>query len=141
MRAKKYTKETILLLDVQERPTFDVFNIGDMVAVSQVIVEEGKKRVQVFEGNVIARHNKGISSTFTVRKIGANGVAIERIFPYYLPTIQAVKCVKQGDVRRAKLYYVRDRIGRDARIKEKIVTKQQRLAKEEQAGRESKAAE
>lgn len=129
MRATKYTKETILLIDVQERESFDAFAIGDTVAVSQVITEDGKKRVQVFEGNVIARHNKGIASTFTVRKIGANSISIERIFPLYLPTIQSVKRLKQGEVRRAKLYYIRDRIGKDARIKEKVVSKQ-RVVKE-----------
>lgn len=118
MRAKKITKETLLQLDVIDRG-FDHFAIGDTIAVSQAIQEGGKERIQIFEGDVIARHNKGLGTTFTVRKIGAHGIAIERIFPLYSPIIRGIKRVTQGSVRRAKLYYIRERVGRHARIKEK----------------------
>ena len=82
--------------------------------------------MQVFEGDVIAMHKKGISSTFTVRKIGANAVAVEKIFPFYAPLVESIKFIRKGKVRRAKLYYIRERIGKAARIKEKVLTKQQR---------------
>jgi|GEM_PF-291667 len=78
-----------------------------------------KERLQSFEGDVIARHNHGASSTFTVRKIGAQGVAVERILPIYSPLVDSISIVKKGDVRRAKLFYVRDRVGKAARIKER----------------------
>jgi len=120
MKAKKLTKETIGDLGITER-SFPEFNIGDTVAVSLRIKEGDKERVQAFEGDVIAKHNKGASSTFTVRKISEGGISVERILPFYSPLIAGIKVVKQGDVRRAKLYYVRDRVGKAARIKEKIV--------------------
>lgn len=123
MRAKKFTKETILQIDVKDRG-FDPFKVGDSVAVHQSIVDEGgKERVQVFEGAVIAMHNKGIASTFTVRKIGAHGIAVERIYPYFAPFIKNVKRIKQGKVRRAKLYYVRNLIGKAAKLKELVVSR------------------
>ncbi len=125
MKAKKYTKETILDIDVAKRD-FPEFAIGDTIAVSQRIREGDKKRLQVFEGDVIAMHKKGISSTFTVRKIGANAVAVEKIFPFYAPLVESIKFIRKGKVRRAKLYYIRERIGKAARIKEKVLTKQQR---------------
>ncbi|MDP3888996.1 MAG: 50S ribosomal protein L19 [bacterium] len=100
--------------------TFPEFGPGDLVAVSQRIKEAGKERLQVFEGDVIAIKNNGISSTFTVRKISAHGVSVERIFPLNSPLIKSIEVIKKGDVRRAKLYYVRDRVGKSARIKEKI---------------------
>jgi large subunit ribosomal protein L19 len=71
--------------------------------------------------------NNGPSSTFTVRKIGANSVAVERIFPFYSPLIETVRFVKKGKVRRAKLYYMRDRIGKAARVAEKVLTKEQKV--------------
>jgi large subunit ribosomal protein L19 len=120
MKAKKLTKETIGELGIHDR-SFPEFNIGDGVEVSLRIKEGDKERVQVFGGDVIARHNKGASSTFTVRKISEGGISVERILPVYSPLIAGIKVVKKGDVRRAKLYYVRDRVGKAARIKEKIV--------------------
>jgi large subunit ribosomal protein L19 len=120
MKASKYTKETILSVDTQDR-SFPEFNPGDTVAVNQKVIEGDKSRIQTFEGDVIAVSNNGISSTFTVRKIGAHGVAVEKIFPYYSPLVDSIALVRKGDVRRAKLYYVRDRVGKAARIKEKIV--------------------
>lgn len=120
MKANKFTKETIDAVGTHDR-SFDKFQVGDTIAVDQKVVEGDKSRTQRFEGDVIAMHNHGISSTFTVRRIGAHGVAVERIYPYYSPLVEAVKLVRKGDVRRAKLYYVRDRVGKAARIKEKIV--------------------
>ena len=125
MKAKHYTKETILQMGTHER-TFDPFTIGDAVKVSQKIKEGDKERIQIFEGDVIAMHNKGIASTFTVRKIGANAIPVERIFPYYSPRIEHVEFIRKGKVRRAKLYYMRDRIGKAARIAEKVLTKEQK---------------
>lgn len=120
MKAKKYTKETITSIGVIER-NFDKFNVGDTIIVSQKIKEGEKERLQIFEGDVIGMHNHGIASTFTVRKIGANAVSIERIFPYYSPLVDSVKFVRRGKVRRAKLYYMRDRIGKAARVQEKVM--------------------
>ena len=119
MKAKKLTKETVNELGIVKRD-FPKFNIGDMIAVSQWVEEGTKKRIQVFEGNVIAMHKKGASSTFIVRKQGANSVYVERIYPYYSPIIDSIKLVYKANVRRAKLYYLRDRIGKSAQVKEKI---------------------
>lgn len=119
MKATKYTRETIRDIGIEDRK-WPAFSIGDTIAVSQRIKEGDKERIQVFEGDVIAMHKKGISSTFTVRKIGANAVAVERIFPMYSPKIDSIKFVRKGDVRRAKLYYIRDRVGKAARVTEKI---------------------
>ena len=122
MIAKGFTKETINSLGMYER-NFPQLCIGDILAVSQWVEEGNKKRIQIFEGNLIGVHNKGASSTFTVRKIGANGISVERIFPYYAPIIESIKVVTKAQVRRAKLYYLRDRVGRAARVKEKIQRK------------------
>jgi len=120
MKANKLTKETIAQTGVVDRG-FPEFTIGDTIAVSQKITEGDKERLQVFEGDVICQSRNGISSTFTVRKISANSVAIERIFPVFSPLIDSIKVVRRGDVRRAKLYYLRDRVGKAARVKEKVV--------------------
>ena len=122
MIAKGFTKETINSLGMYER-NFPQLCIGDTLAVSQWVEEGNKKRIQIFEGSLIGVHNKGASSTFTVRKIGANGISVERIFPYYAPIIESIKVVTKAQVRRAKLYYLRDRVGRAARVKEKIQRK------------------
>lgn len=121
MKAKKLTKETIAHIGVTER-NFPEFKVGDTLAVSQRIKEGDKERIQIFEGDVISRQNHGISSTFTVRKISANAIAVERIFSYYSPLIEAIKVVRRGDTRRAKLYYIRKRVGKAARVKEKVVS-------------------
>ena len=122
MKAAKITRETISDIGSYER-SFPQFSIGDTIAVSQRIKEGDKERIQVFEGDVIAMHKEGASSTFTVRKLGANAVFVERIFPYYSPKIDSIKFVRRGKVRRAKLYYIRDRVGKAARVKEKVVAK------------------
>ena len=122
MKAKGYTKETIKTIAVIELP-FPAFNVGDSIVVSQRIKEGEKERIQLFQGDVIAIHKNHSSSTFTVRKMGAHNVPVERIFPYFSPLVSDVKIVRKGDVRRAKLYYIRDRVGKSARIKEKIVSR------------------
>jgi len=131
MKAKKFTKETIRELGIVSRD-FPEFDIGDRIAVSVRIKEGGKERSQIFEGDVIAMNKNGISSTFTVRKMSANAVAVERIFPYYAPIIADITFIRKGKVRRAKLYYLRDRVGKAARIKEDRLYKKTRAAKLEQ---------
>ena len=91
---------------------------GDTVRVDVRVVEGERKRVQAYEGVVIARSNKGLNSNFTVRKI-SNGEGVERVFPLYSPTISAITVVRHGHVRRAKLYYLRGRSGKSARIAER----------------------
>ena len=95
------------------------FNIGDTVKVHVLIVEGEKERIQVFTGTVIARDHSGISETFTVRRL-SDGIGVERVFPIHSPRISKIEVISQGDVRRAKLYYLRDRVGKAARIKEKL---------------------
>ena len=129
MRAQGYTKETISSIGLA-KADFPKFKVGDTIAVAQRIKEGDKERVQLFEGDVIAIHKLGASSSFTVRKIGAHGVAVERIIPFNSPIIKSIKLIKEGDVRRAKLYYIRDRVGRATRIKERVRTREQ---KEQQA--------
>lgn len=121
MKANKLTKETIAQLGVVDRG-FPEFAVGDTIAVAQKITEGDKERIQIFEGDVICDSKNGISSTFTVRKISASAVAIERIFPVFSPLIDSIKVIRRGDTRRAKLYYIRKRVGKAARVKEKIVS-------------------
>lgn len=94
------------------------FGAGDTLKVHVKIKEGDKERIQIFEGVCIARRNAGYNSTFTVRKISYNE-GVERVFPVYSPTIEQIECVRHGAVRRAKLYYLRDRRGKSARIAEK----------------------
>ncbi|MDO8694477.1 MAG: 50S ribosomal protein L19 [Sheuella sp.] len=98
------------------------FAPGDTVIVSVNVVEGTRKRAQAFEGVVIARRNRGLNSAFIVRKI-SSGEAVERTFQLYSPQIASIEVKRRGDVRRAKLYYLRDRSGKSARIKEKLVRK------------------
>ncbi len=133
MKAKGFTRETVREYGIP-KVTFLNFSVGDTIAVSQRIVEGDKQRLQVFEGDVIAIRRKAASSTFTVRKIGANSVAVERIFPFYTPLIESIKLVRKGQVRRAKLFYLRDRVGRAARVAEMVLTKEQ---KEQQTQKET----
>jgi len=95
------------------------FSPGDTVRVNVQVVEGETKRVQVFEGVCIARRNAGVNSSFTVRKI-SYGEGVERVFPLYSPRIESIELLRRGDVRRAKLYYLRDRRGKSARIAEKM---------------------
>jgi large subunit ribosomal protein L19 len=94
------------------------FGPGDTLKVHVRVVEGSKERVQLFQGAVIRRQGDGIRETFTVRKV-SYGVGVERTFPVHSPTIAKIELVSRGDVRRAKLYYLRDRIGKAAKIKEK----------------------
>lgn len=93
--------------------------IGDTVKVHVRIQEGDKSRIQVFEGTVIAKKHGGISETFTVRRV-AHGCGIERVFPLHSPAVDKVELVRHGKVRRAKLYYLRDRVGRKAKVKERL---------------------
>jgi large subunit ribosomal protein L19 len=95
------------------------FSPGDTVVVQVKIKEGERERLQAFEGVVIAKRNRGLNSAFTVRKI-SHGEGVERVFQTYSPAIDSVKVTRRGDVRRAKLYYLRDRSGKSARIKEKV---------------------
>ncbi len=94
------------------------FQAGDTVRINVRIIEGDKERIQAFEGVCIARRNRGINSSFTVRKV-SSGEGVERVFPLYSPRLESIKLVRRGDVRRAKLYYMRKLSGRAARIKEK----------------------
>ena len=94
--------------------------VGDYVRVNVKIREGDKERIQAFEGTVIAMKHGGISETFTVRRV-AHGVGIERVFPIHSPKVDSVNVLRHGVVRRAKLYYLRNRVGKASRVKEKIV--------------------
>ena len=98
------------------------FGPGDTVVVNVNVVEGDRKRVQAFEGVVIAKRNRGLNSNFIVRKI-SSGEGVERTFQTYSPLIASIELKRRGDVRRAKLYYLRDRSGKSARIKEKLTRK------------------
>ncbi|MDD7200805.1 MAG: 50S ribosomal protein L19 [Sphaerochaetaceae bacterium] len=98
------------------------FNVGDTVRVNYKVIEGTTERIQGFEGLVICKKNSGLRKTFTVRKI-SYGVGVERIFPMHSPRMDSVEVLRRGRVRRAKLYYVRGKIGKEAKIKELIVKK------------------
>ena len=95
------------------------FSIGDTVDVQIKIVEEGKSRIQTFEGIVIARAGSGLRETFTVRKI-SYGEGVEFVFPLHSPSIDKIKVMKKGDVRRAKLYYLKRKVGKETKVEEKV---------------------
>lgn len=95
------------------------FAPGDTVVVQVKVIEGERERLQAFEGVVIAKRNRGLNSAFTVRKV-SNGEGVERVFQTYSPTVAEIKVKRKGDVRRAKLYYLRERTGKAARIKEKV---------------------
>ena len=98
------------------------FGPGDTVVVNVNVVEGTRKRVQAYEGVVIARRNRGLNSSFLVRKI-SSGEGVERTFQLYSPTVASIEVKRRGDVRRAKLYYLRERSGKSARIREKLEAK------------------
>lgn len=100
----------------QELPQF---NIGDTVRVDVNIREGDRERIQAFEGTVIARKGSGVSETFTVRRV-SYGVGVERVFPVHSPNVKDVKVIRKGRVRRAKLYFLRDRVGKAAKVKGQI---------------------
>lgn len=104
----RYTKEN--------PPTF---NVGDSVKVYTKIKESGRERIQIYEGTVIAKRGGGISETFTVRRI-SYGIGVEKTFPLHSPNVDKIEVVRHGKVRRAKLYYLRDRVGKSSKVKELI---------------------
>ena len=103
----------------QMKAEIPAFAPGDTVKVQVKVVEGNRERLQAFEGVVIAKRNRGLNSAFTVRKM-SHGEGVERVFQTHSPSVQAIQVVRRGDVRRAKLYYLRGRTGKAARIKEKI---------------------
>ncbi len=108
---------TIGLLNPQA--TVTPFNPGDIVRVHVKIKEGDKERIQVFQGTVIQKRGTGAGASFTVRKLSEHGVFVERIFPTFSPNVDKIEVIKQGKVRRAKLFYMRELTGRAARVKEK----------------------
>ncbi len=102
---------------LKEQPP--VFEIGDTVKVHVKIKEGERERIQLFEGTVIAKKHGGVSETFTVRRL-SYGVGVERVFPLHSPTVAKVEVVRHGRVRRGKLYYLRDRVGKAAKLKEEL---------------------
>ncbi len=104
------------------KDSVEVFNIGDTVKVFAKIKEGNKERIQVFEGVVLKRQNAGVRETFTVRKI-SNGIGVERTWPVHSPRIDHIEVTRKAKVRRAKLNYLRDRVGKSAKLKEKITRK------------------
>jgi len=111
-------KATDLIDNDQLRDDIPDFAPGDELKVHVRVVEGNKERVQIFQGNVIARQGGGLHETYTVRKL-SYGVGVERTFPLHAPTVTKIEVVKRGDVRRAKLYYLRGRVGKAAKIREK----------------------
>ena len=103
----------------QIRTDLPAFNVGDTVKVHVKIIEGNRERIQVFEGTVIAKKHGGIQETFTVRRI-SYGVGVERTFPVNSPKIAKIEITRHGKVRRAKLYYLRDRVGKATKVKERI---------------------
>ena len=101
------------------KPELPQMNVGDTVRIMVRVKEGNRERIQVFEGTVIAKKHGGIHETFTVRRI-SYGVGVEKVFPLYSPVIEKVETVRRGKVRRAKLYYLRDRVGKAAKVKEKL---------------------
>ena len=101
------------------KPELPVLNVGDTVRVVVKVVEGTRERTQAFEGTIIAKKHGGINETITVRRI-SYGVGCEKVFPVHSPSIVSVDIVRKGKVRRAKLYYLRDRVGKAAKVKEKL---------------------
>ena len=119
-------KEEIIIMDALKtiaaeslKAELPKFSIGDTVRVHVNIREGERERIQMFEGTVIARRGSGISETFTVRRV-SYGVGVERVFPIHSPNVQGVDIIRRGRVRRSKLYYLRDRVGKAAKVKEQI---------------------
>ncbi len=103
------------MISLEQKNNIPEFSVGDTVKVIFKFLEEGIEKKQSFEGIVIARSGRGVNATFTVRKISF-GVGVERIFPLYSPNIESIVVIKKGKVRRAKLYYLREKIGKEAKV-------------------------
>lgn len=122
-RKEENTMDIIRALEQEQlRTDLPIVSIGDYVKVHLKIKEGNRERIQIFEGTVIAKKGSGIKETFTVRRL-SYGVGVERILPVHSPKIGNIEIVRKGKIRRAKLYYLRDRVGKAARVKEKLVTK------------------
>jgi large subunit ribosomal protein L19 len=123
LKGKKMAANIIEMLEKEEiarlGKTIPLFSAGDTVVVGVNVVEGTRKRVQAYEGVVIAKRNRGLNSSFIVRKI-SSGEGVERTFQTYSPLIASIEVKRRGDVRRSKLYYLRERSGKSARIKEKL---------------------
>lgn len=121
------------IIDVLEkeqlRSDLPVIEIGDYVKIHLKVKEGNRERLQVFEGTVIAKKGSGVRETFTVRRI-SYGVGVERILPVHSPKIDHIEVIRKGKIRRAKLYYLRDRVGKASRVKEKLVSKKSDANKE-----------
>jgi large subunit ribosomal protein L19 len=126
--------------DEYKRDDIPEFGVGDTVRVHIKIKEGSRERIQVFEGFVLKRQNGGISETFTVRRI-ASGIGVEKTFPLHSPKIDKIELVRKGDVRRAKLNYMREKTGKSAKIKAKVLTEEQIAAEKaaEEAARQEAA--
>ncbi|MFM1790275.1 MAG: ribosomal protein [Actinomycetota bacterium] len=111
-------KTTDIVDNQNKRDDIPAFGPGDEVKVHVRVVESGKERIQVFQGNVTAIKGSGIAETYTVRKV-SYGVGVERTFPVHGPSVAKIEVLRKGDVRRAKLYYLRDRVGKAAKVREK----------------------
>jgi ribosomal protein L19, bacterial type len=105
--------------NAQLKTSIDVFHVGDTVRVHNKIKEGARERVQIFEGTVIKRQNGGVRETFTVRK-HSNGVGVEKTWPVHSPFVEKIEVIRRGKVRRAKLFYLRDRVGKKAKVKELV---------------------
>jgi len=124
MKNRKFTEVNTMdalkkISETSMKENAPAVEVGDTVKVHVRIKEGDKSRIQVFEGTVIAKKHGGISETFTVRRV-AHGCGIERVFPLHSPAVDKVELVRHGKVRRAKLYYLRDRVGKAAKVKELI---------------------
>ena len=116
------------------------FKSGDTVRVNVFVTEGNKERVQAFEGICIARSNRGFNSTFTIRKI-SHGEGVERVFPLYSPMLESIKLIRKGKVRRSKLYYLRQRSGKSARIAEKKDVIKKAIIKSEENNKNAKKSD
>ncbi|MBD5087665.1 MAG: 50S ribosomal protein L19 [Clostridiales bacterium] len=105
--------------DAQLKQNVDEFNVGDTVRVHAKVKEGNRERIQVFEGTVLKRQNGGIKETFTVRK-NSNGIGVEKTWPVHSPIVEKIEVVRRGKVRRAKLFYLRGRVGKAAKVKELV---------------------
>jgi len=108
-----------LFTEKYTKPELPVANVGDTVRVHLKVKEGNRERIQIYEGTVIAKKHGGIEESFTVRRI-SYGVGVEKVFPIHSPIIQKIETIRRGKVRRAKLYYLRDRVGKKAKVKEKL---------------------
>ena len=111
--------DLIKALNEKQLKEVPAVEVGDTVRVHVKVKEGARERIQVFEGTVIAKKGSGVAETFTVRRV-AYGVGVERVFPLHSPNVAAIKVIRHGKVRRSKLYYLRDRVGKAAKVKELI---------------------